>query len=89
MEKFIKGIIYTCIPCQTVANVSHTVRESIHLLPAVPAFHRWSLDFVGILPETAAGNRWILTAVYHATKWPIARALKTATSEEVVKFIYE
>lgn len=89
MEEFIRGIINTCIPCQKVANVSHTVRESIHPLPAVPAFHRWSLDFVGILPETAAGNRWILTAVDHATKWPIARALKTATSEEVVKFIYE
>ena len=69
--------------------MSHTVRESLHPLPAVPVFHRWSLDFVGILPETAAGNKWIITAVDHSTKWPIARSLKSAGSEEVVKFIYE
>jgi len=89
MEKFIKEIINTCIPCQKVSNESHTIRESLHPLPAVPPFHRWSLDFIGVLPETAEGSKWILTAIDHATKWPIARALKTASSEEVVKFIYE
>lgn len=30
-----------------------------------------------------------MTAIDHTTKWPMARAMKEATSAEVVKFIYE
>jgi transposase InsO family protein len=63
--------------------------EPLHPLPVVDAFERWSLDFIGRLPVTANGNRWIIVAVDSATKWVVARALKEATGTEVAKFIYE
>ena len=89
MESFIKNTVKTCIACQKVSNVKHAIQDELHPLPVVPAFHRWSLDFIGILPETEEGNRWIITGIDHATKWPVARATKTASSEEVVRFVYE
>ena len=55
---------------------------------AVP-FERWGIDLIGRLPVTPNGNRWIITAVDFATGWPVARALKTATDEEIARFLHE
>lgn len=52
-------------------------------------FQRWSIDFIGLLPESDSGNRWILVAVDHMTRWCVARAVKDATAEEVARFIYD
>ncbi len=89
MKSLVKQLVNTCLSCQRVSNTNHAKHEPIHFLPVVPAFHRWSLDFIGILPETVQGNRWILAAIDHTTKWPIARAIKDATSAAVAQFIYE
>lgn len=47
------------------------------------------MDFVGPLPETKEGNRYILVAIDSFTKWPIAKAMPDATSHNVGQFIYE
>src|SRR5271170_6521951 len=52
-------------------------------------FERWGIDFVGILPTTPNGNRWILTAIDAATGWPIARAVQDASDEAVADFLYK
>ena len=39
--------------------------------------------------ETTEGNKYIVVAVDHFTKWPEARAIKEATAKEVSTFIYE
>lgn len=41
------------------------------------------MDFIGPLPETEGGNRWIITAIDHATRYPVAMACKDATYETV------
>ncbi|GJJ71948.1 hypothetical protein EMPS_04305 [Entomortierella parvispora] len=41
------------------------------------------------MPTTKNGNRWTITAIDHATNWPIARALPEATAEAVATFLYE
>ncbi|SAM08067.1 hypothetical protein [Absidia glauca] len=69
-------------------------RDRQHHVPMRPlqvpdAFSRWHLDFIGLLPTTLKGNRWIVTAVDYSTNWPIARALPDATTERVADFIYE
>lgn len=51
-------------------------------------FDRWSLDLIGILPRSMRGNRWIITAIERSTGWPIARAVKDATSLTVMEFIH-
>lgn len=52
-------------------------------------FASWHLDFIGELPLTPNGNRWILVAVDCATNWTLARALPEATGQAIADFIYE
>ncbi|KAG0922269.1 hypothetical protein G6F32_014739 [Rhizopus arrhizus] len=79
-----------CSRCQLAAHsdkISH--HAPMKPLEIPHAFSRWHLDFIGELPTTKNGNRWLLMAVDYTTNWPIARALNNATGEEIVKFIYE
>ncbi|CAF4741665.1 unnamed protein product [Rotaria sp. Silwood1] len=80
--------IKTCVNCQ-ISTCGKTTTEPLHPLTPVPPFHRWSLDFIGQLPVTSNGNRWILIALDHTTKWPIVRVVPNATHEVVAKFVYQ
>ena len=64
-------------------------KEYRHVLshPSTQPFDRWGIDLIGILPETPNGNRWIITAIDYATGWPLAKATKTATANDVADFI--
>jgi hypothetical protein len=79
-----------CPECQLHSrkelNIHHAPMKPLDI---PPPFSRWHLDFIGTLPETSNGNRWIIMAVDYNTNWPIARALPNATADQIVKFIYE
>ncbi|KAG1001557.1 hypothetical protein G6F27_012762 [Rhizopus arrhizus] len=80
----------SCQQCQLAAGAGKGKHHAAMIPSDVPsAFARWHLDFVGELPTTKRGNRWLLTAVDFATNWPIARAVPDATAEAVADFIYE
>jgi hypothetical protein len=51
-------------------------------------FERIGLDFVGPLPRTKNGNKYILVASDYLTKWPEARAMRNATASNTIEFIY-
>lgn len=90
MRKDINYWLKTCPECQLHSRNEKSVHHAPMKPLEVPApFARWHIDFIGELPTTSNGNRWILMAVDYATNWPIARALKSATADEIVKFIYE
>ena len=59
-------------------------------LPLEP-FQKWSLDFVGPFKPTVArtGNRCIIVATNHCTKWVEAKALKDNMATSTSKFLYE
>lgn len=89
MKQDIQQWVKSCMECQL-----HTMGKSKNsfLKPLdynISPFSRWALDFVGPLPTSTDGSRWILTGIEYVTRWPIARALKDATAGEVAKFIYE
>ena len=52
-------------------------------------FERFGIDFIGPLPKTADGNRYIIVAVEYLTKWAVARATHVDTAAEAAKFIFE
>ena len=89
MENWIRNFVRDCQRCQL-----HVLEDSspapLHPLQPHPLpFTRWGLDFVQDLPETANGNRHIVTAICHTTKFPLARAVPDRTSATVAKFIFE
>ena len=50
-------------------------------------FERFSFDFVGPMPETKRGNRYLIVAIEHLTSWPIAKAVPTIDSITLCRFI--
>ena len=52
-------------------------------------FYQIGIDIVGPLKIMERGNKYIVTAMDYFTKWPEARALRTADAQEVARFIYE
>ena len=85
METWIK----CCSSCQLCENQQKASQDVMHPLTVPHAFERWHIDFIGELPTTVNGNRWLITAVDYTTNWPIARAMPNASKEAVAQFIYE
>lgn len=85
----IKKIVSQCKPCQLVKPSGDRSVAPLHPLAPARPFERWGIDFIGRMPKTKNGNRWIITAIDHATNWPVARALPDATAESVAQFLYE
>ncbi|KAG1167753.1 hypothetical protein G6F36_012446 [Rhizopus arrhizus] len=89
MRSDLKAWLSMCPSCQVNSRRSQIHKDVMHPLKVPTAFDRWHLDFIGELPTSLQGNRWILVAVDYATNWPIARAVPVASKEAVADFIYD
>ena len=58
-------------------------------LLTIESFHvKVGIDLIGPLPETKAGNRYIITLVDYFSKWPEAEALPDKGAKGVAQFLY-
>lgn len=91
MDEMVREYIKGCPRCQLDASANNfKYRAPIKPIPAVAIpFERWGIDAVGPLPETKAGNRHIITAIDYATRWVVAKAVKSVDAVTVAKFLYE
>jgi len=87
MYENIREYVKSCDACQRRGK-SRT-QQTLHPIPVHAPFELIGIDFVGPLPKTKRGNRYIIVAMDYLTKWPEARPVPTATAEETVKFLYE
>jgi hypothetical protein len=87
MYNDVREYIKRCDTCQRRGNKGG--KGYLNPIEIGEPFERIGLDFVGPLPRTRRGNRYILVMTDYLTKWPEAEAMKEATSENVVEFIYE
>lgn len=87
MYNEIKQYVESCHKCQ-IQGLSRSNNPVFPILPTGP-WQRVGIDFVGPLPITVKGNRYIITAIDYFTRWPEARAVPRATAQEAAKFIYE
>lgn len=80
--------VAACANCQLASRSRENMpTEDLHPLNPLPAFHRWGLDFIGPLPASKNGNKYILVAIDHTTKWPIAKPVKNCNAETVASFL--
>ena len=82
----IKKYIQCCIQCQERGKKGG--KGYLYPIKPMNAFDRIGIDFVGPLPRTSRGNKYIVVAIDYLTKWTEARALREATAEKTVEFIY-
>lgn len=88
MYNFVHKFVRCCLDCQR--RKSPPLRPSGALqplpCPATP-FDRVGIDLYGPLPMTPDGNRWIVVAIDHLTRYAETAALPSATARDVASFV--
>ena len=84
----IKKYVTACTKCSQRKSVRKPQNPPLMALPIVTTpFDRVAVDFVGPLPQTPKGNRYILVFIDYATRWPEAfatRDMKATTVAEIL-----
>jgi len=73
----VKAVVRGCQQCQLVRS-SGNIRsrdEQLKSIHVCDLFHRVALDIAGPLPEIKSGNKYILVAIDHYSKWCEAKAV--------------
>ena len=87
MYENIREYVKFCDSCQWRGKYKQN--EPLHPIPVHSPFYQIGIDFVGPLPKTKNGNKYIITAMDYLTKWPEAKAVPEATAKQTAIFIYE
>ena len=77
MYKDIKRYIRYCDTCQRRGQKGG--KGNLYPIKIGEPFERIGIDFVGPLPLTPQGNKYIIVAMDYMTKWPEARPVPQAT----------
>jgi Integrase zinc binding domain len=91
MDQDIRKFVESCANCQIAQRPRSTQEREYAQLPTprtIQPFQRWGIDLIGRLPRSKDGNEYIITAIDYATGWPIAKAIKRATEDEIADFIF-
>src|SRR5437764_12323868 len=83
----IKKYVESCDACQRRGRSRKN--NVLHSIPVHSPFYQIGIDFVGPLPRTQRGKKYIIVAMDYLIKWPEARAVSEATAEVTAQFIYE
>ena len=86
--KDVQNYVYSCPICQfhqfhqfpSKQKFSETIQIS-------GIFERVGIDFVGPLPITTSGKRYLIVATEYLTRWPIAKAVCNADSKTAARFV--
>ena len=87
MYEEVKRYIQSCHQCQVHARSAK--QNELYPISISVSWERVRIDFIGPLPETEQGNRYIIMAIDYFTRWPEARAVPQANAQNAAKFIYE
>jgi hypothetical protein len=85
----VKAVVRECQQCQLVKS-SGSVRsgdEHLKSIPVCDLFYRVALDTAGPLPETKSGNRYILVAIDHYSKWCETKAVADHGAKTAARFL--
>src|SRR5256885_1228649 len=83
----IKKYVEACDSCQRRGRSK--ANNLLHPIPVHSPFYQIGINFVGPLPRTKRGKKYIIVAMDYLTKWPEARAVTEATADATSKFLYK
>ncbi|XP_040065165.2 uncharacterized protein LOC115318365 [Ixodes scapularis] len=91
MQGDVKRYIRSCDVCQRTIPKGTVKKAPMMSMPIIEEpFHRVAIDIIGpITPKSSKGNRYILTTVDVATRYPDAVALKTIDTPQVAEALVE
>jgi hypothetical protein len=80
----IVDFVKSCDYCQRVGKSGEQKKAPLKLVPIITeVFSKINIDTVGPLPESSKGNRYLLTAICLASKYPEAIPIQSVSSENV------
>lgn len=80
----------SCSPCQRRKLPTSAPAGELLPIPCPTApFEVVGIDLYGPLPVTAAGNRWIVTAIDHLTRYAETTSVITGSASEVADFVLQ
>ncbi len=85
----VRMVVKRCQQCQLVRSAGSICfgDEQLKSIPICDLFHRVALDIVGPLPETKSGNKYILVAIDHYSKWCEAKTVADHGAKTVSRFL--
>lgn len=88
MYRFVRQYIRSCPTCQRRKTPPQHIAGTLQPLPCpTRPFDRVGIDLYGPLPYTPSGNRWVVVAIDHLTRYAETSALISATAKDVAGFI--
>jgi hypothetical protein len=85
----VKLVVRSCQQCQLVKSEGN-IRSGDQELKSIPVcdlFYKVAMDTAGPLPETKAGNKYILVAIDHYSKWCEAKVVADHGAKTAAKFL--
>ncbi|XP_042148654.1 uncharacterized protein LOC121837179 [Ixodes scapularis] len=91
MQANAKRYVASCDTCQRTTPKGHTRKAPLVKVPIIDTpFQKVAIDIVGPLnPRSAQGNRYILTMIDYATRYPDAVALPSIETERVAEALVQ
>ncbi len=85
----VKIVVKVCQQCQMVRRMGSIRSEDEELknIPICDLFHRVAMDTAGPMPETKSGNKYILVAINHYSKWCEAKAVVDHGAKIAARFL--
>lgn len=88
MYRFIRHYVRSCLVCQRRKDPPRRSTAPLQPLPCpARAFDRVGIDIYGPLPTTSDGNRWVIVAIDHLTRYAETSPLPSASARDVAWFL--
>ncbi len=87
--KDVKTVVKVCQQCQMVRRMGsiRSEDEELKSIPICDLFHRVAMDTARPLLETKPGNKYILVAIDHYSKWCEAKAVVDHGAKTAARFL--
>jgi hypothetical protein len=85
----VRSVVKSCQQCQLVRSEG-SIRSGDERLKSIlvyDLFYRVAIDIAGPLPETKAGNKYILVAIDHYSKWCETKAVADHGAKTEARFL--